>query len=120
MMLGLPGSAYLYNGEELGLPDHTALPDEVRQDPAFHRTAGEEIGRDGFAQTEAKARRWRKARRRWISATSSGGRRWNLATAAACCSAATRFLSFRRWSCSRRRRAPAMVWFVFEDDDAES
>ena len=24
-----------------------SLPDEVRQDPAFHRTAGEEIGRDG-------------------------------------------------------------------------
>lgn len=47
MMLGLPGSAYLYNGEELGLPDHTALPDAVRQDPAFHRTAGAEIGRDG-------------------------------------------------------------------------
>ena len=47
LMLGLPGSAYLYNGEELGLPDHTGLPDAVRQDPAFHRTAGEEIGRDG-------------------------------------------------------------------------
>ncbi|GAA5158962.1 glycoside hydrolase family 13 protein [Ornithinimicrobium tianjinense] len=47
LMLALPGSAYLYNGEELGLPDATALPDEVRQDPAFHRTGGEEIGRDG-------------------------------------------------------------------------
>ncbi|WP_151524632.1 glycoside hydrolase family 13 protein [Serinicoccus kebangsaanensis] len=47
MMLALPGSAYVYNGEELGLPDHTALPDEVRQDPAFHRTRGEETGRDG-------------------------------------------------------------------------
>lgn len=47
LMLGLPGSAYLYQGEELGLPDHTALPDEVRQDPAFFRTAGTEAGRDG-------------------------------------------------------------------------
>jgi alpha-glucosidase len=47
LMLGLPGSAYLYNGEELGLPDHTAMPHAARQDPAFHRTAGEEIGRDG-------------------------------------------------------------------------
>lgn len=47
MMLALPGSAYLYNGEELGLPDHTALPAGVRQDPAFHRTQGEETGRDG-------------------------------------------------------------------------
>lgn len=47
LMLALPGSAYVYNGEELGLPDHTALPDHVRQDPAFHRTQGEELGRDG-------------------------------------------------------------------------
>ena len=47
LMLALPGSAYLYNGEELGLPDHTALPDHVRQDPAFRRTRGEESGRDG-------------------------------------------------------------------------
>ncbi|WP_125777083.1 glycoside hydrolase family 13 protein [Antribacter gilvus] len=47
LMLGLPGSAYLYQGEELGLPDHTALPSEVRQDPAFFRTEGAEAGRDG-------------------------------------------------------------------------
>nr|WP_238329732.1 glycoside hydrolase family 13 protein [Ornithinimicrobium humiphilum] len=47
LMLALPGSAYLYNGEELGLPDHTALPHSVRQDPAFARTRGEETGRDG-------------------------------------------------------------------------
>lgn len=46
-MLGLPGGAYLYQGEELGLPDHTALADEHRQDPTFHRTAGERVGRDG-------------------------------------------------------------------------
>ena len=47
LMLALPGAAYLYQGEELGLPDHTTLPAEVRQDPAFIRTHGEEIGRDG-------------------------------------------------------------------------
>ncbi|WP_419706122.1 glycoside hydrolase family 13 protein [Promicromonospora sp. NFX87] len=47
LMLGLPGSAYLYQGEELGLPDHTALPAEVRQDPSFFRTGGAEPGRDG-------------------------------------------------------------------------
>lgn len=47
LMLGLPGSAYLYQGEELGLPDHTALPDQLRQDPAFFRTGGAERGRDG-------------------------------------------------------------------------
>ncbi|HWI34575.1 MAG TPA: glycoside hydrolase family 13 protein, partial [Lapillicoccus sp.] len=47
LMLGLPGAAYLYQGEELGLPDATTLPDEVRQDPAFLRTGGAETGRDG-------------------------------------------------------------------------
>lgn len=47
VMLGLPGSAYLYQGEELGLPESTDMPDEFRQDPTFHRTQGKEIGRDG-------------------------------------------------------------------------
>ncbi|MCC9178513.1 glycoside hydrolase family 13 protein [Arthrobacter sp. zg-Y750] len=47
LMLGLPGGVYLYQGEELGLPDHTLLPNEFRQDPTFHRTAGERVGRDG-------------------------------------------------------------------------
>jgi len=43
-MLGLPGSAYLYAGEELGLPQ-VDVPDEHRQDPTWHRGGG--IGRDG-------------------------------------------------------------------------
>lgn len=47
LMLALPGSAYVYQGEELGLPEHTTLPDELREDPAHHRTGGAERGRDG-------------------------------------------------------------------------
>ena len=47
MMLGLPGSAYIYQGEELGLPEHTALDDDLRQDPAWWRTGHTERGRDG-------------------------------------------------------------------------
>ncbi|XAS68788.1 alpha-amylase family glycosyl hydrolase [Micrococcaceae bacterium Sec5.7] len=43
----LPGSAYVYQGEELGLPEHTTLPAEARQDPTFFRTNGVEPGRDG-------------------------------------------------------------------------
>lgn len=46
-MLALPGSAYLYQGEELGLPEVSDLPDAARQDPTFARTAGELYGRDG-------------------------------------------------------------------------
>jgi alpha-glucosidase len=47
LTLALPGSAYLYQGEELGLPEHTALDADLRQDPAFVRTQGLELGRDG-------------------------------------------------------------------------
>lgn len=47
MELSLPGSAYLYQGEELGLPDHTTLPHEFRQDPAWFQSNHEQIGRDG-------------------------------------------------------------------------
>ncbi|MEU4118001.1 glycoside hydrolase family 13 protein [Kitasatospora sp. NPDC028055] len=47
LMLALPGSAYVYQGEELGLPDVTDLPDEVRQDPSFFRQAGQDGYRDG-------------------------------------------------------------------------
>ena len=46
-MLGLPGSSYIYQGEELGLPEHTTLAPEFRQDPTFFRTKGERVGRDG-------------------------------------------------------------------------
>ncbi|MFC5724076.1 alpha-amylase family glycosyl hydrolase [Streptomyces gamaensis] len=47
LMLALPGSAYLYQGEELGLPEVADLPDEVRQDPAFFRGDGQDGTRDG-------------------------------------------------------------------------
>ncbi|HMM93876.1 glycoside hydrolase family 13 protein [Phycicoccus sp.] len=47
LMLALPGGAYVYQGEELGLPEHTTMPDEVRQDPTYHHTKGEVTGRDG-------------------------------------------------------------------------
>lgn len=47
LMLSLPGSAYLYQGEELGLPEVIELDDHVREDPTFHRTNGEVYGRDG-------------------------------------------------------------------------
>jgi len=47
LMLALPGSAYLYQGEELGLPEAIDIPGEARQDPSWHRTSGERYGRDG-------------------------------------------------------------------------
>ncbi|MDM4762433.1 alpha-amylase family glycosyl hydrolase [Galbitalea sp. SE-J8] len=47
VMLALPGSAYVYQGEELGLPEVIHLPADARQDPTWFRTNGEKYGRDG-------------------------------------------------------------------------
>jgi len=46
-VLGLPGSGYIYQGEELGLHEVASIPDAERQDPTFFRSPGEDIGRDG-------------------------------------------------------------------------
>jgi alpha-glucosidase len=47
LTLGLPGAVYIYQGEELGLPEVEDLPDEVLQDPMFFRSGGSDPGRDG-------------------------------------------------------------------------
>ena len=47
LALALPGSIYLYQGEELGLPEVQQLPDEARQDPIWERSHHTEYGRDG-------------------------------------------------------------------------
>ncbi len=47
LVLALPGSVYLYQGEELGLPEVWDLPIEVLDDPVWERSGGTEKGRDG-------------------------------------------------------------------------
>ena len=47
LMLALPGSCYVYQGEELGLPEVLDLPPEARQDPQWFRSGGTEPSRDG-------------------------------------------------------------------------
>ncbi|WP_285034878.1 glycoside hydrolase family 13 protein [Plantibacter sp. ME-Dv--P-095] len=48
LILGLPGSTYLYQGEELGLHEVAEITDGERQDPAFFRGgAYDGLGRDG-------------------------------------------------------------------------
>ncbi|MFI6360210.1 glycoside hydrolase family 13 protein [Streptomyces sp. NPDC050743] len=47
LMLALPGSSYLYQGEELGLPEVADLPTEVLQDPIWEQTGHVRKGRDG-------------------------------------------------------------------------
>jgi alpha-glucosidase len=47
LTLALPGSVYIYQGEELGLGEVQDIPDELRQDPIWARTGGTDPGRDG-------------------------------------------------------------------------
>lgn len=47
LLLGLPGSAYVYQGEELGLPEVWDLPEAVLDDPVWTRSGGTHKGRDG-------------------------------------------------------------------------
>ncbi|HLK78472.1 MAG TPA: glycoside hydrolase family 13 protein [Streptosporangiaceae bacterium] len=47
LTMALPGSVYLYQGEELGLWEVEDIPDERRQDPIWFRTGGADPGRDG-------------------------------------------------------------------------
>ncbi|MFR9800465.1 glycoside hydrolase family 13 protein [Streptomyces sp. MS06] len=46
LTLALPGSVYLYQGEELGLPEAEVEPDRI-QDPMHFRSGGTDPGRDG-------------------------------------------------------------------------
>ncbi len=43
----LPGSLYLYQGDELGLPEVEDLPEGAREDPMHFRSNGVDPGRDG-------------------------------------------------------------------------
>ncbi|MEM7274498.1 MAG: glycoside hydrolase family 13 protein [Actinomycetota bacterium] len=47
LLLGLPGSAYIYQGEELGLPEVWDLPNDVLDDPVWERSGHTRKGRDG-------------------------------------------------------------------------
>jgi alpha-glucosidase len=47
LSLALPGAAYIYQGEELGLWEVEDIPDELRQDPMWVRSQHADPGRDG-------------------------------------------------------------------------
>ncbi|MDX6486146.1 MAG: alpha-glucosidase [Gaiellaceae bacterium] len=47
LAMALPGSLYIYQGEELGLPEVEDIPFDRRQDPMWHRSGGVDPGRDG-------------------------------------------------------------------------
>jgi alpha-glucosidase len=45
--MALPGSMYIYQGEELGLPEVEDIPPHMRRDPMHARSGGVDPGRDG-------------------------------------------------------------------------
>lgn len=47
LVAALPGSLYIYQGDELGLPEVEDLPRELIQDPMHYRSGGIDPGRDG-------------------------------------------------------------------------
>ena len=47
LLLALPGSAYVYQGDELGLPEVVDLPEDVLADPIWERSGHRVRGRDG-------------------------------------------------------------------------
>lgn len=47
LMLALPGGAYVYQGEELGLPEVLDLPESALRDPIWTRSGRTRRGRDG-------------------------------------------------------------------------
>jgi alpha-glucosidase len=47
LAMALPGAVYIYQGEELGLPEVEDLPDDLRQDPIWSRSGHTDPGRDG-------------------------------------------------------------------------
>jgi len=84
LLLALPGGAYVYQGEELGLPEVEDLPDDVLQDPRVRQTGGRSRGRDGcrvplpwsgdrppfgFSPADAAASPWLPQPASWASLT---------------------------------------------------
>jgi alpha-glucosidase len=47
LAMALPGSLYLYQGEELGLPEVEDIAEDALQDPMHFRSGGIDPGRDG-------------------------------------------------------------------------
>ncbi len=84
LMLALPGGAYIYQGEELGLPEVEDLPDDVLQDPTWEQSGRTDRGRDGcrvpipwsgdepphgFSPPGADARPWLPQPHSWTALT---------------------------------------------------
>jgi alpha-glucosidase len=86
LVLALPGTAYLYQGEELGLAEVEDIPDERRQDPIWEQSGHTDVGRDGcrvplpwsgavppygFSPEAGTAEPWLPQPERWAGSTAA-------------------------------------------------
>jgi alpha-glucosidase len=110
LTLALPGSVYLYQGEELGLPEVEDLPVHLLQDPTWERSGHTVRGRDGcrvplpwegerppFGFTMDGVAPWLPQPEEWAASTVSAQRRDPTST-----------LSLYRNALHLRRRLPAL------------
>jgi alpha-glucosidase len=119
MMLALPGSAYLYQGEELGLPE-VDLPIDVRKDPEFIRSGGKNPGRDGCRvplpwSGTAPPFGFTRASTAWLPAPPS----WASLTVEAQLADPDSTLSFYRQALALRRSRPGGGEIVWHDSPAD-
>jgi alpha-glucosidase len=134
LLLALPGPVYLYQGDELGLPEVTDLADELITDPIFRYTNGQRRGRDGCrvplpwsgvappfgfslahvqvspwlpqpsSFVEHTIGGWTRPNRRWPSHAARGSSAWSTSAPSPC----RRRPRHRR--CSRARRSRPVCW----------
>lgn len=119
--LALPGGAYVYQGEELGLEEVEDLPEELLQDPTWERSGHTVRGRDGcrvpipWSGTAAPFGFGADGTEPWLPMPD-----WTDRTVAAQDGTAGSFLELYRAALAERRRNPALgdgtlTW----GDDAE-
>ncbi|MCF2531701.1 glycoside hydrolase family 13 protein [Yinghuangia soli] len=107
--LALPGSVYLYQGEELGLEEVLDLPDELRQDPVFLRSGGKVRGRDGCRvplpwSDDGPALGFSPSGRSWLPQPAA----WRALNAASQAADPASTLQFYRRALRLRREHPAL------------
>jgi alpha-glucosidase len=121
--LALPGSMYLYQGEELGLPEVHDLPDDARQDPIWFRSKGEFVGRDGCRVpipwiSQAPSFGFGPTKESWLPQPEN----WAIHAVDVQESDTTSHLAFYREALALRAVSPvmgdgAMQWVVSPDED---
>ncbi len=107
LMLALPGGAYIYQGEELGLEEVEDLPDDMLADPTWERSEHTDRGRDGCRVPipwSGQAPPYGFGGPPWLPQPATWGER----TAAAQVGVAGSFVELYRSALALRRNTPAL------------